>query len=152
MSGSGNSQCDMHPNDDANRLTLYGWEVIEVIVNNVVIQGPDEKAAFARCKKGEPIRGDLPSVSRISGFHRRGNGYNGAKAYDIPVYKEQYDPGEEVVRKAIVQESRYDADLTKYVWTSRKSAEKAVQKQVEHDREKLQEFNRLHGTEHEYPW
>ena len=145
-------QCDTHPNDDANRLTLFSWEVVEVIVNHMVIHGPEEKAAFVRYNKGEPNRGDLPFVSKIMGFRRRGNSYDGVYTYDIPVSKMRYDPDEETVRRVVEQISRYDEDLTKYVWTSRKAAEKVMQKQVEHDRKKLEEFDRMHGTEHKYPW
>ena len=142
--------CDVHPNDNTNTLVLCRHVVEEVFVNQIVIEGPVEKGAYKRYMSGDPRGNDCPTIKRVLGFYKHGNGYGSERVVTIPTWEGAYDPDEEVLQKAI--SGQKTGTFTDYVFSDRKGAERALAMQEEYDRELLRKFNEEHGTNHEYPW
>ncbi len=122
-----------------NDIVLSDYKIIEYIVNEVEIKGPNYKSAFS----GETEYFDLPFAS-FKAFERSGNGYNNVSSKNVSNSSFSIDPSEDTVVESEC--------ISGYFFTKKKFAMDAIKPLKERDRSLLKQFNEEHGTNYEYPF
>jgi hypothetical protein len=120
--------------DKINRIELHEWKLSEIYVHSMHIEGSTNMTDY---KKAKPVR-----IISIKGFTK--SNYKEV-TYNLPSYN-WYNFDQDVK----------DIDLDKYsnaeiYFKSKKKAETLMKALIEHDRKKLDEFNKKFGTKYAYP-
>ncbi len=123
-------------------VTVRKYEAHEYIVNSFAVIGSETKKDFA------PATWAPPRISRVSAFTRRGNGFGDIRTKEISLQKGLWDPSE--------GDGGWPGNMAlrpeDYYWHRRKDAEAFCRTLNNAEREKLEKFNREHGTDHGYPF
>ena len=83
-----------------NTLTLFRYEVRELIVQSITISGPDSLASYPRYRRAEEDgteakEKDCPRVSMGEGIFKRGSGNKGIHTVGIYDHPRVFEPDEE---------------------------------------------------------
>lgn len=122
-----------------NYLYLRGYQIIEYIVNKITIRGPEVKKAYGN----NVAFFDLPTAG-FEAFAREGNGYDGIHTKSLIENEHYVDPGVDTILNA--------SSPSDYVFTTTAPAKTAMKALIDRDKEKLEKFNKMHGTNYEYPF
>lgn len=125
----------------AERIRIQNYVVEEYVVHELVLSGPDRKNAYSQSQKTYE---DRPRVSKIRAFQRTANGYNNVTYMDVPTDDRLVDPDPKRVVSAGTWES--------YVFTRKPLAETVCGLLMKAECEKLDDFNKEHGTAHAFPF
>jgi len=123
-----------------NSIYLNDYKIVEYIINEITIKGPESKSSFAeKCKDYY----DLPVVW-FSMFARSGSSYNSICTRRVPSSEIDKNPNHERIVSA--------RGIDDFVFTEKKFATEAVKVLKKRDAELLKKFNAEHGTSHKYPF
>ena len=139
-----------------NTLTLFRYEVRELIVQSITISGPDSLASYPRYRRAEEDgteakEKDCPRVSMGEGIFKRGSGNKGIHTVGIYDHPRVFEPDEEWFSTSLLTKDSNTGMISSY-YRSRKSAVAALDTQVAYDKKQLEDYNSLCGTDHKYPW
>lgn len=125
-----------------NRIVLSNWQVHEYIVHKIRAQGPETVSAY---KDGV---GYVDSVT-LTAFCKIGRCMDDYIETNVPFFKDKIDPD---LSRISVKDTSQGLINTDFVFRSKKEAEKFCSMLKEYDKNRLAEFNRTYGVEHEYPF
>lgn len=125
----------------STHVTVQNYVVEEYIVNSMTLTSTDRKNAY---DKNGPTRGNEPRVQEIIGFCRTGNGYDNVREMRLPIGSERIDHAERY-------HPQYD-NCENFAFTTKAKAQAFCDQLVNAEKEKLAQFNELHGTNHQWPF
>lgn len=124
-----------------NRITLKNWEVHEYIVYKLSAEGPTTISAY---KSGTVY---IESIF-LKAFCKLGRCMDEYITADVPSNKDYIDP---IINKA---DMKYLAEYraANYIFRNKKDADKVCAMLKDYDKERLESFNKVYQTKHEYPF
>lgn len=123
-----------------NRITLSRWEVHEYIVNTIAASGDPVLAAY---KNGQCVIENLS----LRAFCRTGRCADDYVEAVVPSWTSDIDP--DIEKFNLDQPGFTPKD---FVFRSKKDAERFQAMLIDHDKKRLDDFNKKYKTEHTYPF
>lgn len=122
---------------DTTRITVYNWTVNEYIINEITAQGTETVSDY---KNGSA----LVKALELRAFHRFGRCADAYITTKISTFFGNINP-----EKVNLE---YYSTQSDYAFTTKKAAEKLCAELKAYDKQRLEEFNKKFGTDHEYPY
>ena len=123
-----------------DKIGLTNWEIHEYIVYRIDARGPETVSAY---KDG---MGYIDSMS-LTAFCKTGRGMDDYITSNVPFVENDVDRDIKTIDM-----NAYYFDPKDYVFRKKADAVKFLELLKERDRQRLTEFNKTYGTEHEYPF
>lgn len=136
-----NCYCSNGKSATVDCLPLTDYEIVEYIVNKIEIRGEETKSCYNKNSDSYAY----PKV-RYSAFTRTGNSYNSISTMCLPTLKDAVDPDPGRFEDGVFY------SIKDYVFTTKKAAVDVVKVLKQIDKDKLEKFNKDHGTNHTYQW
>lgn len=141
------SYCAQNSKTSNTTIIIKNWEVHEYIVHEMRIVGPYTKKSYENNGKTKKYHNDYPYVRDIVAFHKYGKGYGEIEKRDVTLVIPLNDTTIERNLEEYPKATPYGQ------WFKAKDeAAKYLKKLKTLDKTRLQEFNKINGTSHTYPY